>query len=286
MVLNANKINKINKIKKKQKSNTSNNEKLTEMRSRNKNRAITNNKKSNKHLKIILVGPKYQINLGYMARVLKNFGINEMNLVGPRCNYKGKEAIKYSKHAKELLLNAKVYDTIEEAIKGCDIVFGSTGAWYKCSTSFFNLYTPKQAKLFSKSKKNIAILIGRDDIGLTKEELKLCDGIIFIPSNTNYSVLNISHALAIILYEFLSESFEYMPDMFYAEDKDIKNIIGLFNYIVESKQWIRNKEEVVMAFKHILKRSNATTKEINAITVGLSQNNPQKQEKRKNKKLK
>ena len=228
---------------------------------------------NHKNLKIIFVEPKYQINLGYMARVLKNFGINNMYLVNPRCNYKGKEAIKYAKHAKELLFNAKIYKTIEQSIKNCDIVFGSTGAWYKCSTSFFNLYTPQQAVKFSNSKKKIAILIGRDDIGLTKEELKLCDGIIFIPSNTEYSVLNISHALAIILYEFLSKSFEYSPKIFYAEEKDIKNIIGLFNYIVKNKQWIRNKEEVVMAFKHILKRSRATTKEINAVTVGLSQNN-------------
>jgi tRNA/rRNA methyltransferase len=231
-------------------------------------------KKINKRIKIVLVEPLYQINLGYMARTLKNFGIEKLYLVNPRCNYKGKEAIKYSKHAKELLLNAKLYSNIKEAIKSSDIVFGSTGAWYKCDSSFFNLYSPSDAANFAKSKQKITILIGRDDTGLTKDELKLCDGIIFIPTNSDYSVLNISHALAIILYEFTSKFkyFEYPLDMFYATNKDLKNIINLFKFIIKKRTWIRDKEGVLMAFKHILKRSKATKKEINAITVGLSQN--------------
>jgi len=240
-------------------------------------------KEINSRLKVILVEPLYQINLGYIARTLKNFGIEKMYIVNPRCNYKGKEAIKYSKHANSLLLNAKLYSSVKEAVKGSDIVFGSTGAWYKCDSSFFNLYSPKDAASFAKSKKKISILIGRDDIGLTKEELKLCDGIIFIPSNSSYSVLNISHALAIILYEFTSnlKYFKYPLKTFYATDKDLKNIIGLFNFIVQKKSWIRDKKEVVMAFRHILKRSKATKKEINAITVGLSQNNLDKENKEK-----
>ncbi|MGC8649098.1 MAG: RNA methyltransferase [Candidatus Micrarchaeia archaeon] len=231
-------------------------------------------KKINKRIKIVLVEPLYQINLGYMARTLKNFGIEKLYLVNPRCNYKGKAAIKYSKHAKELLLNAKIYSNINEAIKNSDIVFGSTGAWYKCDSSFFNLYSPSAASNFAKNKKKITILIGRDDIGLKKEELKLCDGIIFIPTNSDYSVLNISHALAIILYEFTSKLkyFKYPLNTFYATDKDLKNIIDLFNFMIKKRTWIRDKDSVLMAFKHVLKRSKATKKEINAITVGLSQN--------------
>ena len=82
--------------------------------------------------KIIIVEPRYQINLGYMARVSKNFGVERLFLVNPRTKIGGR-AIMFSKHAKDLLLNAKVYKSLEQAIIGCDIVIGTTGIWRKLS---------------------------------------------------------------------------------------------------------------------------------------------------------
>ncbi|MFI5412466.1 MAG: RNA methyltransferase [Candidatus Micrarchaeales archaeon] len=223
-------------------------------------------------IKIVMVEPLYQINLGYVARVANNFGIKKLNLVKPRCNYKGKEAIKYSKHAVSLLNSAKIYKSIEDSVKDCDVVVGTTGMWHKSNDSFFNVYTLNKAKSFLKKRKRVALLIGRDDIGLTKDELKMCDLTIFVPTDKNYSVLNISHALGIILYELTKErlSKEISLEWFYADRKSIDGITKLFWKFIKNREEIRNKKAVLFAFKHVIKRSNPTRKEINAISVALS----------------
>ena len=57
-------------------------------------------------LKLVIVSPKYQMNIGYIARIAKNFGIEKLHIVKPRANINGKKAIMFSKHAHELLENA------------------------------------------------------------------------------------------------------------------------------------------------------------------------------------
>ena len=75
--------------------------------------------------KIIIVEPRYQINLGYIARVSKNFGVRKLFLVKPRVKI-GQRAIMFSKHAKNLLLDAKIYGDFDSAIKDCDALIGTT----------------------------------------------------------------------------------------------------------------------------------------------------------------
>ncbi len=223
-------------------------------------------------IKVILVEPLYQINLGYMARVLKNFGINEINLVNPRCKYNGKEAVKYSKHAADLLKRVKVYKSIPQAAKGCDAVVGTTGLWYKSDKSFFNVYNPEDARKFLKDKKKIALLVGRDDTGLSKEEMNMCDASIFIPANKDYPVLNISHALAIVLYALSRDEMkrDYPMERYYVDEKAMSAITRLFWMSIRDRKDIRYKKSVLMAFKHIINRANPTKKELNALAIGIA----------------
>ena len=89
--------------------------------------------------KIIIVQPRYQINLGYIARVSKNFGIRRLFLVKPRTRI-GQRAIMFSKHARDLLENAKIYPDLQSAISDCDVVVGTTGIWRKAKVSFKRIY--------------------------------------------------------------------------------------------------------------------------------------------------
>ena len=235
-----------------------------------------------KNVKIVIVEPCYQINLGYMARVMKNFGIDRMHLVNPRVKYCGKEAIKFSKHAADILKNARTYRSIKEATKDCDIVLGTTGLWHKSDGSFFNVFSPKKAlDLVAKGRK-VAILIGRDDTGLSKEELRACDASIFIPTSKEYPILNISHALAIILYQLSDNGFEkqYPLQHLYASKGSQEAVINLFSRNIEGRSDIRDKESVLMAFKHIITRSNATKKELRAISIGIAPRNRDKKQKK------
>ena len=69
-------------------------------------------------VKVILVEPKYQINLGYIARTAMNFGVRRLFLVNPRTDPKGKTALMYAKHARSLLENARTYKSLDDATEG------------------------------------------------------------------------------------------------------------------------------------------------------------------------
>jgi TrmH family RNA methyltransferase len=228
------------------------------------------------NLNVVAVGPKYQQNLGYIARVAKNFGVKRLILVAPRCNHKGRAAIKYSKHASDLLIKAKVIKNIDKL--DSDITIGTTGIWHKSSSSYYNIYDPKSISLLVKralkANKKISLLIGREDQGLSRDELFKCDAIVFIGSNKDYSILNISHALAILLYElsFASTNQEYQLGQFYSDKKHQEQLIRLFDSLVKKKHNIKNKRAVSAAFRRIIRRSIPTKKEINAVSAALSQN--------------
>ncbi len=223
-------------------------------------------------IRVVLVEPKYQINLGYMARVLKNFGLDKVYLINPRCDYRGKTAIKYSKHARDMLENAVVCKSIGEATRGT-IRIGTTAIWHKSHRSFLNVYSAeKVASLYSKGQK-VSILIGRDDTGLTKDEISGCAANVFIRANRNYPVLNISHALAIILYEFTKRDMEREHvhiSRFYATDDEKGRAFELFRRLIRDRDDIKRKDAVLMAFTHMVERSAPTRKEINAIAIALS----------------
>lgn len=217
--------------------------------------------------------PKYQINLGYIARVSKNFGVERIFLINPRCNHKGKEAIKYSKHAKDLLLNAKICKSIKEL--GAGLLIGTTGIWHKTDSSFYNLYGLEKIKEMSKragsAGRKTIILLGRDDTGLSKDELRACDATIYLETDNVYPILNISHALAIMLYGL--NYGKGMPNKkIYANEDYQMRIFELFDRIVKKNPRIRDKSSVNMAFRHVIRRAVPTWKEINALSIALAAN--------------
>lgn len=222
-------------------------------------------------MRIAIVEPKYQVNLGYIARVAKNFGIKELYLINPRCNWKGKQAIKYSKHAHELLEKAKIRASIGAATKGF-LVLGTTGIWRKAQNSFNNAYTLDRIAGMIKSNRSrkVCLLIGRDDIGLTREETRDCDAIVFIPTESDYQILNVSHALAIMLYVILGARSDEVESL-YATDQ-IDGFVRLFYRNISKKKRIRDPRAVSQVLGRILRRANATKMEINALHAAFSDN--------------
>jgi tRNA/rRNA methyltransferase len=227
-------------------------------------------------IRVVAIESKYPQNLGYMARAMKNFGVTDLILVNPRCKYKEGQAIKYAKHARELLEKAKVAKSLTAASKG--FVIGTTGIWKKADNNFYNIanLSALRNKPAWKRSKDITIVLGRDDTGLTTEEIRECDALVFIGANDDYPVLNISHALAILLYEFtlLDYAKKYsFAEQFYADDKYQKRLIMLFDKFVKENKSVRDKKAVAGAFRRVLKRAAPTKMEINAICIALSRSN-------------
>ncbi|MGD0510326.1 MAG: RNA methyltransferase [Candidatus Micrarchaeaceae archaeon] len=222
-------------------------------------------------IEVAIMEPKYQINLGYIARVSKNFGVRKLLLINPRCNHLGKEAIKYSKHARDLLEGARICRGMSSMNKG--LIIGTTGIWHKTGNAFYNLYrlddVGRMARRAQSMGKKVTILLGRDDTGLSKEELRHCDATISLETDANYPILNISHALAIILHAMkaakAARRMETPPDAAYQN-----RLFSLFKMMVGSNKRIRDKQSVNMAFAHVVRRAMPTRKEINALSIAIA----------------
>ncbi len=223
--------------------------------------------------KIIIVQPRYQINIGYIARISKNFGVSRLFLVKPRTKI-GERAIMFAKHARDLLAGAKIYPDLESAISDCDVVVGTTGIWRKAKVNFKRIYLIDETiKKISKLKgnKTVGILIGRDDIGLTKYEIERCDMVAYIGTNPEYPVLNISHALGIILYLLNSSGFKPVYDDISNRKLDKKEtdyLFRLFDMLIEKKR-IRNKKAVRSIFRRLVYISQPNRQEIHALITAL-----------------
>lgn len=223
--------------------------------------------------KIIVVQPRYQINLGYIARVSKNFGIRRLFLVKPRTKI-GQRAAMFAKHARDLLEDAKIYPNLQSAVSDCDVIVGTTGIWRKANTNFKRAYVvDDMVKKISSlgENKRVAILIGRDDIGLTKAEIEMCDMVTYIGTNPQYPVLNISHALGIMLYLLSSKNFKPLYDDTHgakANKKELDYLLRLFDRITEKKR-IRNKKAVRGVFRRLVYASQPNLQEVHALITAL-----------------
>ena len=87
--------------------------------------------KRQQRFRIVLVGPEYGLNVGAVARAMKNFGFSDLAIVSPRCDPRGFDAIKYSKHARDVLESARICKSVKEAARGCKFIVGTTGVIYR-----------------------------------------------------------------------------------------------------------------------------------------------------------
>ena len=153
-------------------------------------------------ISVVFVEPLYDQNVGYLARCMMNFCFEKLVIVRPRCPLGG-EARKYAVHAVGVVERARVVSSFEEVVRDHDFVACSTGV--KGAGALRRYLTPRElASLMVEYTGRKALVIGREDIGLTREELAMCDVIVTIEANPAYPSLNASHAAAILLYEIFN----------------------------------------------------------------------------------
>jgi len=162
-------------------------------------------------IRTILVEPKNEENIGAVARVLKNFGCSTLYLVNPADM--GDKAVSVASHAYDVLRTSEIVGSIEEAIENSVIVVGTTSKHGISVNKHLRVpfFSPQQLKEKVKrigedkgkdnSSKVVSVLFGREDTGLRNEELKHCDIVVCIPTSPEYPVMNLSHAVAVVLYE-------------------------------------------------------------------------------------
>lgn len=152
-------------------------------------------------VRIVLVNTTHPGNIGGAARAMKNMGLSQLYLVAPK-RYPDPEAEWRAAGATDILEQAVVVDDLDQAIADCPLVVGTSARERRIP---WPLLTPRECgdRAFAESAKHpVAIVFGREDRGLTNEELHKCNYHVHIPANPAYSALNLATAVQVLCYEY------------------------------------------------------------------------------------
>lgn len=151
-------------------------------------------------IRFVLVNTSHPGNIGGVARAMKNMGITQLALVDPQ-SFPDANATARASGADDVLANAGVFNTLDQALAGCDLVFGASARLRKLSWPQANPREMVQQIATQPAGTKIAIVFGREHSGLTNDELERCHYLVHIPSNPEYSSLNIAAAAQVLAYE-------------------------------------------------------------------------------------
>jgi len=152
------------------------------------------------NIRIVLVNTAHPGNIGGAARAMKNMGLAELYLVQPR-EYPAPRAVWRAAGARDVLAHATIVESVDEAIADCALVVGTSARERRIPWPLLN---PRECgeKIYREAGSHkTALLFGREDRGLTNDELQKCHYHVHIPSNPEYSSLNLATAVQVLAYE-------------------------------------------------------------------------------------
>jgi len=214
----------------------------------------------NLRIRLVLVSPEGKINFGFILRLAKNFNVDEICVVNPQFDINDSEVIEFAARAKDSISKVRVTKSLAECIADTLISV--------CTTAKLNLegdvlrqgikieelphVIPRQGL--------ITLVFGRESTGLTRDELRQCDIISTIDTGSEYNVLNLSHAVALYLYEI--NKIREAPCK--KEDCD-QHVLQAIRRYLDIIREATGDERGVIALKHVLFRSKMSIPECTAI---------------------
>ena len=217
-------------------------------------------------VRTILVEPKNEENIGAVARVTKNFGFSDLYLVNPP-NI-GKKAFSVASHAYDVLSGCTIVNSIEEAIANSAIVVGTTSQPGGSVNRHLRMpfFSPQELKKKVEGKRGIvSLLFGREDVGLLNKELMRCDLVVCIPTSPGYPVMNLSHAVAIVLYE-LRDAGADSGERPLARLEDKERLFAHIRAFMDEIGYTEyKKEKTALMLRRILGRAELTAREVQTL---------------------
>jgi len=219
-------------------------------------------------ISVVLVGPEHPGNVGAVARACANFDVAKLLILCPSCDCRSSEARARAMEGRAILEKARIADDTA-SLKSFDIVVGTTarlGTDYNIRRSPL---TPGQlAQKLSMpgvKRRRVALVFGRESEGLHNDEIALCDFMVTIPSSKKYASLNLSHAVAVMLYELRREDWggelllPYAPASSAEKERLFALIDDLLDRIDFPTPEKRRTQKVV--WRHVLGKSLMTKRE-------------------------
>ncbi|STY62906.1 tRNA (cytosine(32)/uridine(32)-2'-O)-methyltransferase TrmJ [Mannheimia haemolytica] len=221
-------------------------------------------------IQIILVETSLPANIGSAARAMKTMGLTHLRLVAPKQPL-DEQAEALAAGAKDVLDNAQCYATFDEAIADCQLVIGTSARLRHLQNT---LIEPRDCGELVVNRANlgkVAIVFGRERVGLTNEELLKCQYHLHFPTNPDYGSLNLAMAVQLASYEirmaYLQNFSEKQP---LAAEKDYPTAQALEHFFAHTERlytelgFIRN-DSVMLKLRRLYQRAELETNELNLL---------------------
>jgi len=223
-------------------------------------------------LSIILVEPRGPINIGSVCRTMMNFGYTQLRLVKPTRHYQSLLAKKMALSAFTILENALIFNDLQSALSDVQIAFGTTRRFGKYRKEFFSPSSAAEKIREIPIQIRCALVLGPEDTGLETKDLDLCQHFITIPTHDTYPSMNLSHALAVLLYEV---SIKSDPKKIFSDPKPQtlatgEEIENMFTHIKQSLINIdfldrQNPEHILRTFRRLFGSAGLTSRDVRII---------------------
>ena len=197
------------------------------------------------NISFILHQPQLSENIGACARAIKNFNFKKLVIVKPKPIFPNDKILATSVGAKDLIMNAKVYETLESAIKKVDCVIATSARFRNKNIKHIKLEGLKKINL----NKKVAFLFGSEASGLSNNEISYANYTIQIPTNPNFKSLNLSHSVIIIaqavanIISLKGTKYSKSKKISLASKKDVQAVTNLCIKKLEERNFFKPLEK-------------------------------------------
>ena len=227
------------------------------------------------NIRIVLVNTSHTGNIGSTARAMKTMGLSDLYLVDPVSAPDGKSSA-LAAGAGDVLANATIVSDLSDAVKDCSLIVGTSA---RSRTLPWPMLTPRECgvKMVQEGQKGpVALVFGRENNGLSNDELQLCHFHVCIPANPEYSSLNLAAAVQTLCYEIRMGylDLDSYPELEseYPLSEDLERFyVHLENTLTETGFIVKNHPGVVMTkLRRIVNRARPESQELNILRGILS----------------
>lgn len=224
---------------------------------------------------IILVEPQLAENMGMAARAMKNCALKELRLVNPRENHLSDKALSASSNSEEILQNAKIYCSVQDAVADLQYVL-ATSARHRDQTKMVHNADSGAAEVAMRLKigERCGFMFGPERTGLRNEDVCVADALINVPLNPEHCSLNLSQAVLLVGYEFYKTQIGNVQSSFVTNHTtvaDKEKVLLFCNHIEKKLTQFANyrdeqkKEKLIINLRNIFTRSEMTEQELNTL---------------------
>ena len=214
----------------------------------------------NQFVQIVLVETSHPGNIGSVARAMKNMGLAKLSLINPK-KFPHQEATALAGNATDVLDNAKIFSSIQEAVNTSKVIYATSAR--ERTIEWPTLTANDAASEIQELVANeieVSILFGREDRGLTNDELRLANKHLIIPAHPDYPVLNIAMSTQVVCYELYQaaqkNSVESWQDFPEHTSEELNNLIDHFNETVIALELVdpNNPKQIMTRMERMFRR--------------------------------